>query len=59
MKILGMVVVNESLNDVSNVHIFVIFSFENMLLEQKTSFETKKSGFKIHLTVFWHFQKNP
>ena len=45
-------VVNEFLNKVSDIHIFAIFSFENIFLEQKTPFETKKSGLKIFLKVF-------
>ena len=45
-------VVNEFLNKVSDIHIFAIFSFENIFLEQKTPFETKKSSLKIFLKVF-------
>ena len=57
MQILGGVV-NEFLNKVSDIHIFAIFSFENIFLEQKTPFETKKSSLKIFLKVFWDFQEN-
>ena len=47
------------MNKISNIHIFAVFFIENMFFEQKTSFETKKVGLKVHLKVFWHFQKNP
>ena len=47
------------LHKVSNIHILTIFSIENIFLEQKTSFETKKLGLKNEFKFFWHFQKNP
>ena len=52
MQIWGGRVVNEFMNKVSDIHIFAIFSFENMFLEQKTPFETKKTGLKMFLKVF-------
>ena len=49
---LGRGVVNKFLNKVSNIHIFAIFSIENIFLEQKTSFETKKLGLKNDFKFF-------
>ena len=42
-------VVNEFSIKVSNTNIFAVFCTGNMFLEQKTSFETKKTGSEIVL----------
>ena len=48
---------NKFLNKVSNIQLFVIFSIENIFLEQKTSFETKKLGLKNEFKFSDTFKK--
>ena len=48
VQILGGVM-NEFLNKVSDIHLFAISSFENIFLDRKTPFETKKFDLETFL----------